>query len=430
MVSEIADVAVIGAGAAGLMSSISAARTGERRLMTLLLDSRLKIGAKILISGGTRCNVTNVRVDPSDYEGGPRHFIKHVLEAFTPNETMRFFQEIGVELVLEPTGKYFPTTHSGKTVLEALMREAENAGVRLECGMKVTGVRKQNDFFVVEGRSPSGQAFRRSARRVILSTGGLSYPETGSDGGGYEIAQYFGHSIVPTAPALTPLLTNDKDWTSLSGLTLDVKLSFFSDRRKEAESEGSFLFTHFGFSGPAALDISRHFSKTPKENSPSITVNFMPSMTEEDFLKIALGTTEAHPKKMTRNFLSEEGGIPSRLAEIFLKKCGAGASSLLGNFSPSGTRKWVHALYHLPLEISGVYGYKKAEVTAGGVDLKEIQVSTMESKLVPGLYFSGEIADVDGRIGGFNFQWAWSSGTLAGRSAARSLLDLLPAEEA
>lgn len=373
-----ADLVIVGAGAAGLIASIAAGRMSaeasvadrtKKPLRIELLDSRAKIGAKILISGGTRCNVTNRAVSATDYNGATAPFIRHTLSAFTPARTIGFFAEIGVPLVLEPTGKYFPATHSGRTVLDALVKESARAGARLVTDARVDGLEKMGDAFFVKA---GGGGWK--APRVILATGGLSLPETGSDGMGLRIAESLGHTIVPTVPALTPLTSGDRDWQELSGVTLsEVKLSFYAGGKKRAESKGGFLFTHFGFSGPAPLDISRHFARAPKDSKPFVEADFTPSEKE----------------------------LPSRFLKTLKLK--------------NGTL----ARYVLP--VTGVYGYKKAEATAGGVDVSEVKQPTMESKIVPGLHFCGEILDVDGRIGGFNFQWAWSSGWIAGSAAAKAL---------
>jgi hypothetical protein len=412
-----ADIAIVGAGAAGLMTAIAAAGENGPARSVFLLDSRKKIGAKILMSGGTRCNVTNVKVTPADFEGGPKHIVKHVLEAFTPDETMKFFEGIGVHLVLEPTGKYFPTTHSGKTVLEALVKEAEKRGVRLLTDARVKDVRKEGDLFILSGGT--GEII---ARKVILTTGGLSYPETGSDGRGFEIAKSFGHSIVRTVPALTPLTTEDAGWKGLSGVAVETRLSFYEEGRKRAERAGALLFTHFGFSGPAALDISRYFASCEKAHSPSIVASFAPAETEESLGKRLAAFQKKHPQKMMKSFLTEELRLPESFVDVFLRKIEMDPKTPARRFPRAAGGRFIHWLLNYPLEVTGVVGYKKAEVTAGGVDLKEIRHATMESRRVPGLYFAGEILDVDGRIGGFNFQWSWSSGTVAGRSAARSLL--------
>ena len=416
----IADIAVVGAGAAGLMTAIMAARAGGSRLKILLLDAREKIGAKILISGGTRCNVTNREVTPFDYQGGPAHFVKHVLESFTPAETIRFFDEIGVGLILEPSGKYFPTTHSGKTVLEALLKEAGRLNIDLQKGVKIQTITKDKDLFHLSDKTGADakEPYRVTARRVVLATGGLSYPETGSDGTGLVIAKDFGHTIVPTAPSLTPLTTEDEDWKGLSGIALAARLSFFSRGKKQTDTEGSFLFTHFGFSGPAALDVSRHWTKAAPADQPRIEASFLPRETEES-LKRRFETYRAKTAdRLLKSFFIEEFLLPERFVEIFLKKTAMDARAAVGKIKKGA---FLHCLLNYPLPVTGVVGYKKAEVTAGGVDLREIKVSSMESKLVTGLYFTGEILDVDGRIGGFNFQWAWSSGALAGRSAVKGL---------
>ena len=343
-----------------------------------------------------------------------------MLEAFTPEETRKFFEEIGVELVLEPSGKYFPVTHSGKTVLEALLKEVARCKILFKTGVRITGIQRSGDGFELKG-SPAGRGddstgFR--AQRVVLATGGLSYPETGSDGKGLEIAKSLGHTIIKTLPALTPLTTDDEDWKLLSGITLDLKLSFYRDNKKEAERTGSFLFTHFGFSGPVALDISRFVAGGGKTE---IRASFFPSETEESLKKYFEEVLISNPGKQIKNFLIENTGFAARFAEVFLKKIQVDEKLALKKCSKAVRGRLAHALFNFPLSVTGVVGYKKAEVTAGGVNLKEVAFSTMESKLAPGLYFAGEILDIDGRIGGFNFQWAWSTGTIAGRSAARNL---------
>ena len=416
------DLAIIGAGAAGLTTAIAAARLArdqKKALNILLLDSKPKPGAKILMSGGTRCNVTNELVQPADFEGGPKHFIKHVLEAFTSEQTMQWFKELGIELILEPTGKYFPTTHSAKTVLEALLNEVNRLGVKLLTGTRITAVQKSGELFELKSDDPN---FVVHSRTVVLTTGGLSHPGTGSDGTGYTFAKHFGHHIIPTFPGLTPLLTEDPDWKSLSGVSLEAELSFYLNGKKEHSSKGALLFTHFGFSGPAALDISRHFASAEKEERPEIKANFLPAQNEDSF-KIKWDQAQKKTaEKLIKNFLAQEFSLPSRFVEVFLRKIGLDSMSTIGSCSGEKRKSLSHSLFYYPLEVTGVYGYQKAEVTAGGVDLKEVKVQTMESKQVRGLYFAGEILDTDGRIGGFNFQWAWSTGTIAGRGAARSLM--------
>jgi predicted Rossmann fold flavoprotein len=250
------DVAVIGAGAAGLMTAILARRGGKE---VLLIDSQKQIGAKILMAGGTRCNLTNERITEKDYQSDYPNAVKSAIRQFTSEEAVSFFKELGISVVLEPGGKYFPSTHSGRTVLEAFLKEVQKAGVVLKTEQKVTGMAFRETTFEI-----SGANFTYTARKVVLTTGGLSYPGTGSDGSGYGFAQSFGHTLVPTTPSLTPLETGDSDWKQLSGVALPVRLILKQDDKKLATYQSDFLFTHFGFSGPSVLDISRHWIRAEK----------------------------------------------------------------------------------------------------------------------------------------------------------------------
>lgn len=417
------DVAIVGAGAAGLMTAITAAKQSSR---VLLLDGREKIGAKILMSGGTRCNVTNRQVTEKDFESENKRVLRDVLKTFSSEKAAAFFRDLGIDLVLEPGGKYFPSTHSARTVLDALLGECKKTGVHLVSGAKITKVVRQKDDFLLSGEKES---FWR-AKTVVLCTGGLSYPSSGSDGTGYEIAKSFGHSLVFTTPALTPLQTDDPDWKSLSGVTLPARLTLWDRSKKQAVFEDSFLFTHFGFSGPAALNISRHWvrseavvadgnKKWPSATTTSwkLTANFLPSENEENFRKALTAACEKNPGRRLKSLLSEK--VPERFVEIFLRKLGIAEAVVLNQLKRGERELLIHSLFHFPLSVTGVVGYGKAEATAGGVDLREVNPKTLESKLQPGLFFAGEILDVDGRIGGFNFQWAWSSGFVAGRAVAR-----------
>lgn len=402
------DTAIVGAGAAGLMAAIAAARSAPPGTRILLLDGRPQIGAKILMSGGTRCNVTNRHVRPTDFHGGVRHVIQHVLEAFTGEQAADFFRALGVTLVLEPGGKYFPSTHSGRTILDVLVKEVQRLGVTLQPGVRVTGVARAAAGF----RLQTSDVPRRS-RLVILTTGGLSYPTTGSDGAGYAIARSLGHTIVRPSPALTPLTTHDPDWRALSGVTLPVRLTLVRCGRPVAEYADALLFTHTGFSGPAALNMSRHWIREGWEGPVVCRVNFLPAEDADAFQRD--WPPGNAPTQTIKRWLAAR--LPERVAEGLLNKIGASPPKSISQLTRDERRRLLEGLFRYPLEVSGVVGYQKAEVTAGGVDLKDVRAATLESRLTPGLYFAGEILDVDGRIGGFNFQWAWSSGAVAGRAA-------------
>ncbi len=405
------DVIVVGAGAAGLMTSIACGREG---LKVLLLDGKEKIGAKILMSGGTRCNVTNQKVTENDFNGENKHAIRNILRAFSSEKAVRFFEEIGVHLIPEPGGKFFPSTHLAKTVLDAFLAEIKKQNVSLETGKKVTHIDQADKHFQV-----SGENFSYSSKTVVLTTGGLSYPSTGSDGGGFVIAKSLGHSLVPTTPALTPLTTDDADLKNLSGVSIPAKLMLFVDGKKDSEYVGSFLFTHFGFSGPAVLNISRNWVRQSAKAKKELTANFLPQFEMNEFEDIFLKHTEKHSSQSIHNALPK--WLPERFSEVFLKKIQMGTTTPLNQLKRTDREKIVQSLFQFPLRVTGVLGYQKAEVTAGGVSFENVDSKTLESKLVPGLFFAGEILDVDGQIGGFNFQWAWSSGVVAAQGIIKIL---------
>jgi predicted Rossmann fold flavoprotein len=405
---KVYDVCVVGAGAAGLMSAIMASRNG---LNVLLLDSQKKIGAKILMSGGTRCNVTNDVVELSDYNSETPHIVRNILKSFTPPKTIKFFNELGVKFVLEPGGKYFPTTHSGKTILDSFFKALEKEEVTLHNEFKVKQILFSKGIFEVKE-----ETYAFYARTVIIATGGLSHPGTGSEGMGYKLAKSFGHTIIPTVPALTPLVCEDSDWKSLSGISVESSLSLLENNKKIVEFKGPLLFTHFGFSGPTALNISRNWMRIKSQENVSIVANFYPQGTRENLVSEIQKFTVEHPKKNIKSFLTE--AYPERFSEIILKKTQIDAQTNMSQLKKEDRLALIDILTHCVLDIKDVYGYGKAEVTAGGIDLKEVDSKTLESLKQKGLYFVGEILDVDGRIGGFNFQWAWASGYVVAHAIA------------
>jgi predicted Rossmann fold flavoprotein len=409
MTSESFDIVIVGAGAAGLFAAVFAARTGRR---VCVLDGAEKPGAKILVSGGGRCNVTHDEVSAEAYAGSSRNAIKKVLRRFDVPQTVAFFAEQGVMLKREDTGKLFPTTDSARSVLEALLGAARSAGVVLRVATRVERIERQDEAFTVSGGW--GQV---SAPRVILATGGRSLPKSGSDGHGYKLAQALGHTLTPRIfPALVPLtLPHDHFLCALSGLTTPAVLEV-RDRagRRLVMFSGSTLCTHFGLSGPPVLDISRYY-RDALLNDPEgtqLVANWLLDETPESFDRVLL---EAGRRSAWR-VLGER--LPERLARALCAAAGVDASAPLTQVMREARRGLARAATALVLPITGDRGYTYAEVTAGGIPLSEIRLETMESRVCPGLHLCGEICDVDGRIGGYNFQWAWSSGYVAGVGAA------------
>ncbi len=406
-----ADVLVVGAGAAGLFAATWAARAAAaagRPLDVVAVDGARTLGAKILVAGGGRCNVTHVAVSEADYAGSTPPAIRKVLRRFGVTETVKFFAEAGVALKKEDTGKLFPVTDSARTVLDALLREARGAGVTVVHPARVTAVAAEADGFAVTTTAGSIRV-----ATVILSTGGKSLPKSGSDGGGYALAAAVGHSLTsPLVPALVPLLLPVGHWiTALSGLTLpaEVVLAAASGRRLCATT-GSTLCTHVGLSGPAILDISRHWL-VARAAEPAVTlaINWLPGISADEIDRLFVAEQRRGALAVLRDRL------PDRLARALCDQAGAAAA---GDVPRDARRRLAALVTATPLPITGDRGFAVAEATAGGVPLAEVRLETMESRVCPGLFLAGEILDVDGRIGGFNFQWAWASGYVAGRAAA------------
>jgi predicted Rossmann fold flavoprotein len=409
------DVAVVGAGAAGLATAIFTRRLNPT-VSVLLLDGAARPGAKILVSGGSRCNVTNVSVSELDFNGGKSTIVRRVLRAFPAADAVAWFAALGVPLHEEAHGKLFPDSNRSRDVLDALLRETCAAGVTLQSGTRVQAVSRVEAGFRMEtSRGTIGAKF------VALATGGLSLPKTGSDGGGFGIARQLGHAIVPTTPALVPLTLASSEplHEPLSGVSLDVELAIWIDGRVQRRIPGSMLWTHFGVSGPAVLDASRHWLRAEVEGRPvRLTVSYLPGESFDHVDARWAALTQSRPRASLQSALSET--MPGSAAEAILGAIGIDAATGLANLAREDRRRLSHALVEWPLAVTGSRGYNFAEATAGGVVLDEIDPGTMASRRCAGLYLVGEMLDVDGRIGGFNFQWAWSSA----RAAARTLAQL------
>lgn len=415
---SIYDILTVGAGAAGLMATIFAGRTAPAGCRIAVVDGAKKIGAKILVSGGGRCNVTHDVVTPDDYAGANRNQIAKVLRSFSVDNTTDFFHDLDVHLKREDTGKLFPTTDKAVTVLDALLRAVEDAGAAILTDHRVESVRREADHFIVT--TSQGELH---ARKLILATGGKSLPKTGSDGHGYELVKSLGHTVTKTTPALVPLVLTKNHWlTAHSGLTLEAELALVSATGKVLHRQpGSTLLTHFGLSGPAPMDISRHWiAAHANDPGTQLRVNLLPGMNDHQADEALVRLAEQHGKTTIADILSDK--LPKRLAESLLTHgVQLAPNTPLARLSKPQRRALVSALTALPLPVERDRGYLFAEVTAGGVPLSELDLATMASRPCPGLYLCGEILDVDGRIGGYNFQWAWCTGRLAGTAAGTAI---------
>jgi predicted Rossmann fold flavoprotein len=451
-VAEQTDIAIIGGGAAGLMAAIWAGRTtraacADRAVAAekqapciVVLDGAKSLGAKILVAGGGRCNVTHDVVDERAFAGSSRNAIKKVLRRFDVPHTIRFFEELGVELKREDTGKLFPITDRARTVLEALLDAARVEGVEIRNPWRVESVRRLPAPLSVSGGGvgAANQAARDAqvthpfiiagasgelqARAVVLATGGRSLPKTGSDGLGYLIARGLGHSITPRVfPALVPLTLPRDHWIcALSGVAVPAALEVRSGSGKKLQTfTDSTLCTHFGLSGPAPLDISRYYADAKLDDpSAQLVINWLPEQTLEsvDAALLELG-------KVSSGRWLREQGLPDRLAKVLCEQAQVDPSAPAHQLTRDRRRALASLIAQTVAPVTGDRGYTYAEVTAGGVPLSELRLETMESRVCPGLHIIGELCDVDGRIGGYNFQWAWASGFVCGQAVANEMID-------
>ena len=407
MAEAVWDVAVIGAGAAGLMAAIHAAERGRR---TLVLEKSRKPGVKILMSGGTRCNLTHATDNRGIVEayGPPGRFLHSALAALGVEATIDFFESEGVATKVEDTGKVFPVSDRAADVLGALLRRLQRSGATLALDEPLLDLCRSEVGFTL--LTPKRTLH---AGRVVLTTGGQSYPGSGTTGDGYRFAAQFGHTIVPPRPALVPITTSVPWVAELRGLTLpDASIRILEGEKVLTRRRGSLLFAHFGLSGPVVLDVSRAVSGHAHPESLRLEIDLLPGMREEELVEFLRHESVAAGKRQLASVLSAH--LPRRLCEIVLVRAGLAVDRAAAALSKIERANLVRQIKGLAVPISGTLGFKKAEVTAGGVALNEVDSRTMRSKMEPELFVAGELLDLDGPIGGYNFQAAWSTGWLAG----------------
>jgi predicted Rossmann fold flavoprotein len=406
------DIVVVGAGAAGLLAAIHAAECGRR---VLVLEKNRRPGVKILMSGGTRCNVTHATDERGIIAayGPPGRFLHSALAALGVQDTIDFFEAEGVALKVEETGKIFPVSNKALDVLDALLKRLRRTDATLALEEPLNDLQREESGFVLT--TPRRVVH---ATGVILTTGGQSYPGSGTTGDGYAFTACFGHTIVPPRPALVPI-TVDAPWVAdLRGVTLpDVNLRIIEGKKVWQGARGSLLFAHFGLTGPVVLDLSRVVSGHAKPQSLVLEMDFLPMWKEADLDEHLRVETAASGKKQLAAVLTTL--LPRRLCDALLPQAGLPADRKAAALSRPDRARLVACLKRLSLPVSGTLGFGKAEVTAGGVALAEVDSRTMQSKLVPNLYIAGELLDLDGPIGGYNFQAAWSTGWLAGGASAK-----------
>ncbi len=385
------DVVIIGAGASGLMCAIEC---GKRGRSVSVLDHSPRIGSKVLASGGGRSNFSNGDAVSEHYVSRNPHFCKSALARFSPHDFMEMLKRHGIGYHEEDSGRFF-LDRSSKDIVHMLRKECAEAGVELRLDCRIAGVEKKGSFVV---RTGQGTFLSGS---LVVATGGLSFPELGATGIGHRIARHFGLAVTRLSPGLVPFSFRPGDLQLsglLSGISIDAAVSCGKHRFR-----GSILFTHRGLSGPAILQISLYWNK-----GDTVTVDLLPGT---DILALFL---EGYDSRMEmKNFLS--GFFPKRFAELWCDL--HSGSKPMNRYSQKELRDIARLLHNWNILPEGTEGYRKAEVTVGGVDTSELSSQTMEARKVPGLYFTGEVVDVTGELGGFNLHWAWASGYAAGQYA-------------
>ena len=388
------DVIIIGAGAAGMMSAIEAGKRGRK---VLLVDHYKKIGEKIRISGGGRCNFTNINTNPNKFLSQNPKFVKSALSQYTQNDFINLINKYEIKFHEKKLGQLF-CDHSAQQIVEMLLKECELANVTILKEFIIKDLSKDNDQYLV-----STENDKYSSQSLIVATGGLSVPKIGATSFGYEIAKKFDHDLIETLPALVPLTFNEKILEmckELTGLSVEAIVSF----NKVLFQEGM-LFTHRGLSGPSILQISSYWKQ-----GDNIKINLSPKLNIYEYLE---DKRKLNPKFEIENIISEI--LPKRLAKIICDKNEVGGN--ISELSNKILKKLSDAINSWMINPTGSEGYRTAEVTLGGVNTKELSSKTMMSNKHKNLFFIGEVVDVTGHLGGYNFQWAWSSGYVAGQYA-------------
>lgn len=396
-----ADILIIGAGPAGLFTAINC-----KGLKVIVLEKNAVPGKKLLISGTGRCNLTHdcKLSDFFDHYGVNHRFLKTALHSFTNFDLIRFFNDHGLETVADKNGKVFPASQKASDVLQVLINVCNRNKVEIVCNQQITGISKTESGFEVKTNSG---VF--NSRFLVITTGGMSYPATGSTGDGYHFAKLLGHSIVPPKPSLSPVFIRDYTMASISGVSVQNKTVYlYRGDKKIAEHSGDIGFTHKGLSGPGILDFSRHIL-----SGDILKMNFI-DLKADDFRNELIKVSEKEGKTAIQTYL-KKFDLPRSLVLLILQSIKLEPETRLAEITKIQRNHVVTAFCEFPFIVEKVGGFNMAMVTAGGVSLDEVNPKTMESKLVPGLYFAGEVLDIDGDTGGYNLQAAFSTGWLVGQ---------------
>ena len=404
-------VIVVGGGAAGMFAAYFAAQNGHT---VTLLEKNEKLGKKIYITGKGRCNITNSSDIDVLFQNvvSNRKFLYSAFYACDNQQVMSFFENHGLKIKVERGNRVFPVSDHSSDVIQTLAKVLKQAGVHVMLHTQV-------NHLVVENEKIAGVLLKDSTKMeadaVILATGGLSYPSTGSTGDGHRFARETGHKLVTCTPSLVPFECKEMWIKKLQGLSLkNTAITIWNGKKKLYEDFGEMLFTHFGVSGPMILSASGSIPAKQLQNELQLVMDLKPALTEEQLDKRVLRDFEENINKSFKNVVGKL--LPSKLVPVIIDLCGISEEKKVNEISREERRHFVHLMKHLPCTITGVRGWNEAIITKGGVSVKDINPSTMESKIISGLFMCGELLDLDALTGGYNLQIAWSTGYLAGMS--------------
>lgn len=429
------DVIIIGAGASGLTAAISAARQGSK---VLVIEQKDKAGKKILATGNGKCNYTNLFQAPECYRSNDSAFVMKVLSCFDVHQTIEFFKELGI-YPKEKDGYLYPNSEQAMSVVQVLLFECERLGVTFAYKNRVTAIKKP-DFTVLteqtillepstgkkenkksskaEVAASSIQSVTYYGKKLILAAGGCASPKLGSDGSGFTLATGYGHRLIKPLPALVQLKSSEKFCKTLSGVRTVAKVEVYGGTNLLSKEEGEILFTDYGISGIPILQLSRFAAKALDQgNKVNLTIDFLPELTKDDIRKLLQERIQCNSNKSLEEMLV--GLFNHKLSYILILQAGLDPNKKVKAINPKETDVLINQIKDFKMKISDTNSFENAQVCTGGISTNEIDETTMESKLIHNLFLTGELIDVDGTCGGYNLQWAWSSGYLAGKAAGK-----------
>ncbi|MBE5960366.1 MAG: NAD(P)/FAD-dependent oxidoreductase [Lachnospiraceae bacterium] len=401
------DVLVAGGGASGMVAAIFAARKGKR---VAIIEHKDKIGKKILATGNGKCNYTNLVQEPSCYRGTNPAFAMEVLKQFDTEETLRFFKELGVYPKIK-NGYVYPFSEQAASVVDVLVMELRRLGVAVFYLEHIESVKKNKSGNFVITTSEN----KYEGRNVILATGGCAAKVQGSDGSGYALAKSFGHTIIPQVPALVQLKAEGCDFKTLAGVRVDGKAGIYVEGRKVTEEKGEFLFANYGISGIPVFQMSRYAGEAVmKKKKTELILDLYPDLSENELMDMMKERFEFGKHKTVEEVFT--GFMNKKLAYVVIKEARIKPELMSSKIRIDEIKGLVHLIKNLKMRITGTNTFDNAQVSAGGVATDEISAASLESKKQKGLYIVGELLDIDGTCGGYNLQWAWSTGAVAGSS--------------